>query len=66
MRPTSIALCLLCVIAARPAHAQFTKAAPIKRLPDAVILDTTGMFQARYASVGDDFFIAGNSAPLTK
>lgn len=61
MRPTTIALsllCLLCVIAA-PAQSQFTKPEPIERLPDAVILDTTGMFQARFASVGNDFFIGG-------
>jgi uncharacterized protein (TIGR01244 family) len=27
--------------------------------PDPVTLDTTGLFQARFASVGDDLFIAG-------
>jgi uncharacterized protein (TIGR01244 family) len=32
---------------------------PLRSLPAPVILDTTGMFLARYASVGDDFFIAG-------
>ena len=32
---------------------------PIRSLPAPVILDTTGMFLARYASVGEDFFIAG-------
>lgn len=36
---------------------------PIESLPAPVILDTTGMFQARYARVGDDFFIAGQPTP---
>jgi uncharacterized protein (TIGR01244 family) len=31
----------------------------IKSLPAPVILDTSGMFLARYARVGDDFFVAG-------
>ncbi len=31
----------------------------IKALPAPVLLDTTGMFQDRYAKVGDDLFIAG-------
>src|SRR5688572_13868993 len=35
----------------------------IESLPAPVILDTTGMFQARYARVGDDFFIAGQPTP---
>jgi uncharacterized protein (TIGR01244 family) len=32
---------------------------PIRSLTLPVLLDTTGMFQARYAKVGDDLFIAG-------
>jgi uncharacterized protein (TIGR01244 family) len=32
---------------------------PLRSLPAPVILDTAGMFLARYASVGEDFFIAG-------
>src|SRR4249920_2748826 len=28
-------------------------------VPNPVILDTTGMFQAKFASVGDDMFIGG-------
>ena len=35
----------------------------IDSLPAPVILDTTGMFQARYTRVGDDFFIAGQPTP---
>src|ERR687895_1825710 len=31
----------------------------IQSLPAAVLLDTAGMFLDRYASVGDDFYIAG-------
>lgn len=37
--------------------------ARIRTLPTPVILDTTGMFLARYARVGDDFFIAGQPTP---
>lgn len=33
--------------------------AAIKSLPAPALLDTAGMFQARYAKVGDDLFIAG-------
>ena len=35
----------------------------ISTLPAPTILDTTGMFRARYARVGDDFFIAGQPTP---
>ena len=31
----------------------------VRELPAPVLLDTTGMFLARYAKVGDDLFIAG-------
>lgn len=31
----------------------------IKSVPSPVLLETTGMFQDKYAKVGDDFFIAG-------
>ena len=37
--------------------------APIRSLPAPQILDTTGLFQARYARVGDDLFIAGQPTP---
>src|SRR5688572_20152095 len=33
--------------------------AGVRSLPTPVLLDTTGMFLARYARVGDDLFIAG-------
>jgi uncharacterized protein (TIGR01244 family) len=32
---------------------------PLRSLPAPVLLDTAGMFQDRYASVGNDLFIAG-------
>ncbi|MGV3709063.1 MAG: beta-lactamase hydrolase domain-containing protein [Gemmatimonas sp.] len=35
------------------------KSGAIASLPTPALLDTTGMFQARYAKLGDDFFIAG-------
>ena len=60
MRRFPILLCTLSLVAATaPARAQFTSPAPIAKLPAPVILDTTGMFQAMFASVGDDIFIAG-------
>jgi uncharacterized protein (TIGR01244 family) len=46
------------------AHAQqLVGAVKIQSLPAPVVLDTTGMFLARYARVGDDFFIAGQPTP---
>jgi uncharacterized protein (TIGR01244 family) len=43
-----------------PARAQhLASAAPIASLPAPVLLDTTGMFQARFARLGDDIFIGG-------
>ena len=32
---------------------------PLRSAPSLMLLDTTGMFQERYARVGDDFFIGG-------
>lgn len=54
-----LAVTAAAVIAGSDAQAQFTKADPLGALPPAVIHDTTGMFQARFASVGNDVFIAG-------
>ena len=43
-----------------PSHAQkFVRQESVKALPNPVLLDTTGMFQDRYAKIGDDLFIAG-------
>ena len=38
---------------------KFVRQESIKALPAPVLLDTTGMFQDRYAKIGDDLFIAG-------
>jgi uncharacterized protein (TIGR01244 family) len=59
MRKTLLVLVALSVLAPQGSHAQFTKSGPIATPPAPVLLDTTGMFLARFASVGDDIFIAG-------
>jgi uncharacterized protein (TIGR01244 family) len=60
MRHFTLALGVLTTLTlAQPASGQFTKSGPITKLPSPVILDTTGMFQARFASVGEDVYIAG-------
>src|SRR5688572_776898 len=41
------------------ASQQFTQNAPIAQLTAPAILDTTGLFQARIARVGEDIFVAG-------
>jgi uncharacterized protein (TIGR01244 family) len=38
---------------------QFLKPGPIAKLGAPVVMDTTGMFQAMYAKVGEDMFIGG-------
>jgi uncharacterized protein (TIGR01244 family) len=38
---------------------KFVRQDSIRALPAPVLLDTTGMFQDRYAKVGDDLFIGG-------
>ena len=59
MRRPSILLLALAVVAIDSAGAQqFTKPGPI-RLTAPVLLDTTGMFQARFAKLGEDVFIGG-------
>ena len=48
------------LLSASPGSAQkFVRQESIKSLPAPVLLDTTGMFQDRYAKIGDDLFIAG-------
>lgn len=42
---------------------KFVRQKTISSLPSAVLLDTTGMFLARYAKVGDDMFIGGQPTP---
>jgi uncharacterized protein (TIGR01244 family) len=53
----------LVILPSVSAAQQLVGPARIKNLPAPVILDTTGMFLARYARVGDDFFIAGQPTP---
>lgn len=53
-------LALLSAAAIAPVSAQkVTGGASLRTVPAPVLLDTTGMFQDRYARVGDDLFIAG-------
>jgi uncharacterized protein (TIGR01244 family) len=53
-------LALLTALLATPAAAQRVAGAnPAGTPPAPVILDTTGLFQARFARVGDDLFIGG-------
>jgi uncharacterized protein (TIGR01244 family) len=60
MRYTSIALSLIAVLVAGDAGAQkLVKQEKIEAVPAPVLLETTGMFQDRYAKVGDDMFVAG-------
>lgn len=48
------------VVFAQPGAAQkFVKQESVRSVPEPVLLDTTGMFIARYATVGDDMFIGG-------
>ena len=47
-------------VLAQPLRAQhLASAASIASLPAPVLLDTTGMFQAKFARLGDDIFIGG-------
>jgi len=65
MRHLSITIAAAIVLVAPASSAAQKVVGPgrIESLPAPVILDTTGMFQARYARVGDDFFIAGQPTP---
>jgi len=48
------------LVSAVPSAAQkFVRQESVKALPAPVLLDTTGMFQDRYARIGDDLFIGG-------
>jgi uncharacterized protein (TIGR01244 family) len=50
---------LLLVPAGVAAAQRIATTGPIANLPAPVLLDTTGMFQARFARIGDDVFIGG-------
>jgi len=54
-----MAAVVLLVSIARPAGAQSVVNGKTGPVPDPVNLDITGMFQDKFASVGDDMFIAG-------
>ena len=54
-----IAIAATLILSSTSAAQKIVGEGPLKSLPAPVILDTAGMFLARYASVGDDFFIAG-------
>ena len=60
MKTTRLSALVATVVLASSAHAQ-KMAGPqsFSSLPAPVILDTTGLFLARYARVGDDLYIAG-------
>ena len=60
---TTISLAAILIVPAPSAAQKLVGTAPIKALPAPILLDTTGMFLARYASVGDDVFIAGQPTP---
>jgi uncharacterized protein (TIGR01244 family) len=60
MRKTvASALAATLIVASTSAAQKIVGQGSLQSLPAPVILDTAGMFQARYARVGDDFFIAG-------
>ncbi len=65
MRLTSTiaALCLALALAEGSAAQRLTGSQPLSTLPVPVLLDTTGMFSARAARVGDDLFITGQPTP---
>ena len=56
----SIAALMVATLLGTSANAQkLVKQDAIKSVPAPVMLDNAGMFQDKYAKVGDDFFIAG-------
>lgn len=59
LRRTILALSLSAVAPAIVAAQHLTGGEKITKLPAPVLLDTTGMFQAKIARVGDDIFVGG-------
>jgi uncharacterized protein (TIGR01244 family) len=53
------AVVITLILSSTSAAQQLVGKAPIRSLPAPVLLDTAGMFIDRYASVGEDLFIAG-------
>jgi len=60
LRPASIVAAAVLLLHANASDAQkLVKQDSIRAIPAPVLLETSGMFQDRYAKVGDDMFIAG-------
>jgi hypothetical protein len=58
-RYLAAALLIAALVSGRADAQKFVKQASIQSLPAPVLLDTAGMFQDKYAKVGDDLVIAG-------
>jgi uncharacterized protein (TIGR01244 family) len=58
-RPATAAVALLTLFSADAAAQRLTGPKPAAVVPAPVALDTTGMFLAKFARVGDDVFIGG-------
>jgi uncharacterized protein (TIGR01244 family) len=61
-RSFRVALSIAALVHVLPGAAsaqRLSRSGPLASIPAAVKLDTTGMFQATYAKVGDDLFIGG-------
>ena len=56
---SAVILTAILLVTGRAEGQKFVRQDSIASLPGPVLLDTTGLFQARYAKVGDDLFIAG-------
>src|SRR3954470_15538896 len=56
---TGLAIAVAAMLSAPVAAQRLTGANPTGPVPAPVALDTTGMFNSRYAKVGDDVFIGG-------
>ncbi len=55
----ALVLAATCALSSTSAAQKFVRQESVRSLPSPVLLDTSGMFQERYAKVGDDMFIAG-------
>lgn len=57
--PGILAVALTLALSSEARPQRLVKQDSIRSLPAPVLLDTTGLFIARYAKVGDDMFVAG-------
>lgn len=55
----AVVLAAALLVADRANGQKFVRQDSIRALPGPVLLDTAGLFQTRYAKVGDDLFVAG-------